>query len=113
MDIIYNCGARDSDSVTYAMLIMISVKGTSHLRTTKPPPSGACSNPANMKDSTERGICAWKMNLHNEHANSKHRKVPRTKGLCAHLIINGREMRLGTKLNESVLGVSEAQPWCL
>lgn len=107
MDIIYNCGVGDSDFVIYVMLIMIFVKGMFYLRIIKLLLFGVCFNFVNMKDFIEWGICVWNMNLYNEYVNFKYRKVFRIKGLCVYLIINGREMRFGIKLNESVLGVFE------
>lgn len=73
------------------------------------PASGACSNPASERGYREKDWCFKGKNVHSEHANSKHGRVPRTGRLCAHLIIIAEEMRVGTKLNENIWGDAEAR----
>lgn len=90
------------------MLIMITLKEMSRLCFTKrqhPEPVLTLL----VKEATERRIGVLRENVHNEHANSKHGRVPRAGRLCAHLIIIAEEMRVGTKLNENIWGDAEAR----
>lgn len=85
------------------MLIMITLKEMSRLCFTKR------QHPEPVKEATERRIGGLRENVHSEHANSKHGRVPRAGRLCAPLIIIAEEMRVGTKLNENIWGDAEAR----